>query len=149
MLSINDLVKVLEYTDEDLKDSSKYNKYVDLLSETIDDVEDSGFKNLLDELLGFDLIDELDDRLCHADEVHDSAEKEACRCTEKALTSPSKCSCKNTCKCHEESSKKYNVEELVNEYLKQSDIQKSFTKPQHYYQALALLTDFAEYVINK
>lgn len=146
MNSITKLVDVLNYTEEDLKDQKKYDEYVDTLSEVIDDIEDSPFQDLIDELVGKDLVDYLDELICQADEIHDS--KEACECTKQALTSP--CGCR--CKCESTTStpsKKFSIEELVNDYLKQSDIQKSFAKPQHYYQALALLTDFAEYVLNK
>lgn len=152
MNSITKLVDVLNYTEEDLKDQKKYDEYVDTLSEIIDDIEDSPFQDLINELVGKDLVDYLDELVCHADEIHDS--KEACECTKQALTSP--CGCQ--CKCNSTTpapapaptpSKKFSIEELVNDYLKQSDIQKSFMKPQHYYQALALLTDFAEYVLNK
>lgn len=132
MNSITKLVNVLNYSEEDLKDSSKYNDYVDTLSEIIDDIEDSPFQNLINELVGKDLVDYLDGLVCHADEIHDAEEE--CKCKSTATSAPSK---------------KFSVEELVNDYLKQSDIQKSFTKPQHYYQALALLTDFAEYILNK
>lgn len=147
MNSITKLVDVLNYTEEDLKDSKKYDEYVDALSEIIDDVEESPFQGLINELLGKDLVDYLDELVCHADEIHDSEEE--CKCTEKALTSPCGCRCRCESTTTTAPSKKFSVEELVNEYLKQSDIQKSFTKPQHYYQALALLTDFAEYVLNK
>lgn len=147
MNSITKLVDVLNYTEEDLKDSKKYDKYVDTLSNVIDDIEDSPFQDLINELVGRDLVDYLDELVCHADEIHDSEEER--KCTEKALTSPCGCHCKRESTSTSAPSKKFSVEELVNDYLKQSDIQKSFTKPQHYYQALALLTDFAEYVLNK
>lgn len=147
MNSITKLVDVLNYTEEDLKDSKKYDEYVDTLSEVIDDIEDSPFQNLINELVGKDLIDYLDELVCHADEIHDSEEER--ECTEKALTSPCSCRCKCESTTTPAPAKKFSVEELVNDYLKQSDIQKSFTKPQHYYQALALLTDFAEYVLSK
>jgi hypothetical protein len=146
MNSIAKLVDVLNYTEEDLQDSKKYDEYVDVLSEVIDDIEDSPFQDLINELVGRDLVDYLDGLVCHADEIHDSEER---KCTEKALTNPCGCRCKCESTTTHAPSKKFSVEELVNDYLKQSDIQKSFTKSQHYYQALALLTDFAEYVINK
>lgn len=142
MNSITKLVDVLNYTEEDLKDSKKYDEYVDTLSEVIDDIEDSPFQDLIK-----DLVDYLDELVCQADEIHDT-EKER-ECTKKALTSPCGCRCKCESTTTPAPSKKYSVEKLVNDYLKQSDIQKSFTKPQHYYQALALLTDFAEYILNK
>lgn len=146
MNSITKLVDILNYTEEDLKDSKKYDEYVDTLSEVIDDIEDSPFQNLINELVGKDLVDYLDELVCQADEIHDSEEER--KCTEKALTSPHNC-CKHESTATSAPSKKFSVEELVNDYLKQSDIQKSFEKPQHYYQALALLTDFSEYVLNK
>lgn len=146
MNSITKLVDVLNYTEEDLKDSKKYDEYVDTLSEVIDDIEDSPFQDLINELVGKDLVDYLDELVCQADEIHDA--EEARECTKEALTCPHGC-CKHESTTTSAPAKKFSVEELVNDYLKQSDIQKSFTKPQHYYQALALLTDFAEYVLNK
>lgn len=146
MESITKLVNVLNYTEDDLKDSKKYDDYVDTISEIIDDIEGSPFQNLINEVVGRDLVDYLDELVCHADEIHDSTE--GSKCTEKALTNPCQCQCKGKT-ITASAQKKFSVEELVNAYLKQSDIQKSFSKPQHYYQALALLTDFAEYVINK
>lgn len=147
MNSITKLVDVLNYDEEDLKDSKKYDEYVDTLSKVIDDIEDSPFQDLINELVGKDLVDYLDELVCHADEIHDSEAER--KCTEKALTNPCGCRCKCETPTTSAPSKKFSVEELVNDYLKQSDIQKSFTKSQHYYQALALLTDFAEYVLNK
>lgn len=146
MNSITKLIDVLNYTEEDLKDSKKYDEYVDTLSEVIDDIEDSPFQDLINELVGKDLVDYLDELVCQADEIHDSEEER--KCTKKALTCSHGC-CKHESAATSAPTKKFSVEELVNDYLKQSDIQKSFTKPQHYYQALALLTDFAEYVLNK
>lgn len=147
MNSITKLVDVLNYNEEDLKDSKKYNEYVDTLSEVIDDIEDSPFQDLINELVGKDLVDYLDELVCYADEIHDAEEER--KCTEKALTCPCGCNGKRESATTPAPSKKFSVEELVNDYLKQSDIQKSFSKPQHYYQALALLTDFAEYVLDK
>lgn len=147
MSSITKLVDVLNYTEEDLKDSKKYDEYVDTLSEVIDDIEDSPFQDLINELVGKDLVEYLDELVCQADEIHESEEER--KCTKKALTCPCGCNSQRESATTPAPSKKFSVEELVNDYLKQSDIQKSFSKPQHYYQALALLTDFAEYVLNK
>lgn len=139
MMNLEKIYDVIEYTDEDLKDTEKYNEYTETLSDLIDLIESTPMvKTLVDAFYDDQLVDQLDELLEHADDVYSSAHK----CVIKE--SKDDCRCKNTGSCH-----KYSVEDLVNEYLKQSEIQKSFTKPVHYYQAYHLLSDFAEFVLNK
>lgn len=134
MKDINKIYKVIEYTDEDLKDTDKYNEYTETLSDLIDMIEDTPMvKTLMDTFFDEHLIDQLDELLVHADEVYSKSQEKAKQATKQAL----------------DGTKKFSIDDLVNDYLKQSEISKSFSKPVHYYQAYHLLSDFAEFVINK
>lgn len=146
MKNFDKIFEVIEYTDEDLKDTDKYNEYTKTISELMDLIEETPIvRSLMDQWLDNDLLDDLDDLLLHADEVYSESQKAAKEATKDALETPCKC----VCKCTSKAPVKHTVEDLVNEYLKQSEIQKSFTKPVHYYQAYHLLSDFAEFVLNK
>lgn len=136
--------KVMDYTDDDLKDKDKYNEYTKALyglGETIDNMPFA--KSLINNIFDTDFIAGIDDLLAHADDVYSRARREE---NDKAKKkNENNIGTVETVK----PSKKFTVEELVDDYLKQSEIQKSFKKPSHYFQAYNLLSDFAKFVLNK
>lgn len=140
------ILKVMDYTDEDLKDKDKYNEYTKALFELVETIDSMPFiKSLITNIFDTDFIAGIDDMLAHADDVYSKARQEEARAAKQPRENNGNTGSSETVK----EAKKFTIEELVDDYLKQSEIQKSFKKPAHYFQAYNLLSDFAKFVISK
>jgi soluble cytochrome b562 len=138
--------KVMDYTDDDLKDKDKYNEYTKALFELVETIDSMPFvKSLITNIFDTDFIAGIDDLLAHADDVYSKARQDEVKLAKQAPENNGNTVSGETVK----EAKKFTVEELIDDYLKQSEIQKSFKKPSHYFQAYNLLRDFAKFVIGK